>query len=175
MAHELLQFGVGFLGFVPIPGLEPAASTLLQIWDTLQQVDVKFLPFFLYFAHSPVLRQTNRLACLRMTERCADILLSIREEIHEAGNYVGSELHVPIVKLVECVHRPSLQPVAHNAPNSAFDHVHNLMHKQVNRPLVKQYLKRDDILQSIRGCDADLSGALNMFTVCPSISCSALP
>ena len=48
----------------------------------------------------------NRLACLRLTERCADILLSIREEIHEAGNYVGIELQEPITKLVECVHKP---------------------------------------------------------------------
>ena len=175
MAHELLQFGVGFLGFVPIPGLEPAASTLLQIWDTLQQVDVKFLPFFLYFAHSPVLRQTNRLACLRMTERCADILLSIREEIHEAGNYVGIELQVPIIKLVECVHRPSLRPVAHNAPNRAFVRVHVLMQKQVNRPFIKRYLKRDDILQSIQDCDVDLSSALNMFSVGLLSSCSVLP
>ena len=46
--HELLQTGVGFLGFVPVPGLGPAASTLLQIWDTLQQVDVGLLPC-LYF------------------------------------------------------------------------------------------------------------------------------
>jgi hypothetical protein len=48
VAHELLQIGVSFLGFVPIPGLEPAARTLLQIWDTLQQVDVK-LPLFSIF------------------------------------------------------------------------------------------------------------------------------
>lgn len=41
-------------------------------------------------------------------ERCADILLSIREEIHEAGNYVGIELQEPITKLVECVHKPGV-------------------------------------------------------------------
>lgn len=43
----------------------------------------------------------NRLACLRLTDRCADILLSIREEIQEAGNDVGIELQGPIVKLIE--------------------------------------------------------------------------
>ena len=44
VAHELLQTGVNFLGFVPVPGLEPAARQLLQIWDTLQQVDVNSFP-----------------------------------------------------------------------------------------------------------------------------------
>ena len=43
----------------------------------------------------------NRLACLRLTERCADILLSIREEIREAGDDVGFDLQGPIIKLVE--------------------------------------------------------------------------
>jgi len=48
----------------------------------------------------------NRLACLRLTERCADILLSIREEIREAGDYVGIELQGPILRLVEYVFKP---------------------------------------------------------------------
>jgi len=53
----------------------------------------------------------NRLACLRLTERCADILLSIREEIVEAGNDVVTELQRPIIKLVECVHKPRVYNV----------------------------------------------------------------
>lgn len=44
--------------------------------------------------------QLNRLACLRLTERCAEILLSVREEIKEAGEQVGDELAMPIEKLV---------------------------------------------------------------------------
>ena len=45
----------------------------------------------------------NRLSCLRLTERCADILLSVREEIYEAGDEVGYELAAPISKLEEYV------------------------------------------------------------------------
>jgi hypothetical protein len=45
--------------------------------------------------------QMYRLACLRLTERCADILLSIRHEIQEAGGQVGDELAAPIAKLEE--------------------------------------------------------------------------
>lgn len=130
LAHELLRTGVDVLVLVPIPGLEPAARTLLQIWDTLQQVDM------------------NRLACLRLTERCADILLSIREEIREAGDDVGIELRTPLNKLLE-----------------AFVNVHALMQRQVNRPFIKRYLKRDDILRAIQGCDAELNSALNMFSL----------
>lgn len=43
----------------------------------------------------------NRLACLRLTERCADILLSVRQEILDAGNAVNVELEAPIAKLNE--------------------------------------------------------------------------
>lgn len=43
----------------------------------------------------------NRLACLRLTERCAEILLAVRAEVQEAGDLVGDELALPIAKLVE--------------------------------------------------------------------------
>ena len=45
----------------------------------------------------------HRLQCLHLTERCADILLSVRQEIHDAGDLVGEELNLPIQKLSECV------------------------------------------------------------------------
>ncbi|KAG6885500.1 hypothetical protein C0992_005114, partial [Termitomyces sp. T32_za158] len=46
---------------------------------------------------------TNRLQCLRLTNRCADILLSVREEIKYAGDQVNEELQAPIAKLKEYV------------------------------------------------------------------------
>ena len=46
--------------------------------------------------------QTNRPASLRLTERCADTLISVREEIADAGFTVAEELHGPIAKLNEC-------------------------------------------------------------------------
>lgn len=45
----------------------------------------------------------NRSACLRLTDRCATILFSIREEIFDAGDNVGDELRDPILRLVEYV------------------------------------------------------------------------
>jgi len=50
----------------------------------------------------------NRLGCLRLTERCADILLSVREEIYKAGDVVGQELVAPIAKLEELVSQFSI-------------------------------------------------------------------
>ena len=45
----------------------------------------------------------NRLGCLRLTERCADILISVRLEISDAGDVLGQELAAPIGKLEEYV------------------------------------------------------------------------
>jgi len=40
VAHELLIVGSDFLELAPIPGLSPAARSLLEIWDAVQKVDV---------------------------------------------------------------------------------------------------------------------------------------
>jgi abelson tyrosine-protein kinase 1 len=45
----------------------------------------------------------NRMACLRLTQRCADILICVRQEIQDAGGDVGDELQDPVGKLVACV------------------------------------------------------------------------
>ena len=45
----------------------------------------------------------NRLGCLRLTTRCADILISVRVEISDAGEVLGQELAAPIAKLEEYV------------------------------------------------------------------------
>lgn len=90
----------------------------------------------------------NRLACLRLVERCADILYSIREEVEEAGIDVVTELAGPIAKLVD-----------------SFRTVHGFLLKQVHRPFLKRWLKRDEILRQIAGCDSDLDEALQMFSV----------
>lgn len=40
VVHEALLLSVEVVQFVPIPGLEAAARSLLDIWDALQLVDV---------------------------------------------------------------------------------------------------------------------------------------
>ncbi|KAI0632558.1 hypothetical protein C8Q77DRAFT_1058832 [Trametes polyzona] len=128
--HELLEVSVDVLRFAPIVGLEEAARTLLNIWDSLQLVDI------------------NRLACLRLTERCATILMSVREEIAEAGDEVGVELQAPVARLVE-----------------SFREVHRFLVKQSHRPFIKRYLQRDEIQRALVGCHNSLSDALGMFSL----------
>lgn len=130
VVHEALLTSVELLEFVPVMGLAAAARTLLNIWDAVQQVN------------------TNRLACLRLTERCAEILLAVRAEVKDAGDSVGDELVGPIAKLVD-----------------AFNDVHDLLQKQVHRPFLKRYLKRDEILKQIADCDQGLGEALGMFSL----------
>ena len=56
----------------------------------------------------------NVLSCLRLTARCADILISVRREIFDAGDNVGQELAAPIKKLEEYVFCVDLlQPTSH--------------------------------------------------------------
>lgn len=49
MAHEILFAGVDLLRFAPIPGLELAGRTLLEIWDALEMVEVSVLPSRIFF------------------------------------------------------------------------------------------------------------------------------
>ncbi|KAH9014502.1 hypothetical protein EDB85DRAFT_1876352 [Lactarius pseudohatsudake] len=127
IGHEALFVGVDLLQFAPVPGLELAGGILLNIWDAVQMVEM------------------NRLASLRLTERCADILISVREEIADAGYTVAEELHAPIAKLVE-----------------AFGEVHHFLKKLGHRPFLKRYLRRDEIQTSITNCDTALDDALGM-------------
>ena len=105
------------------------------------------------------------MACLRLTERCADILVAVHAEIHEAGDKVGEELRLPLNNLVEYVYSPFAKFGYLLRNSSSFKGVHVLLQKQVHRPFLKRYLKRDDILRSINGCDRALNDALSLFSV----------
>ncbi|CAL1697553.1 unnamed protein product [Somion occarium] len=131
VTHEALVLSADLLKLAPVVGLEEAARTLLNIWDAVQMVDM------------------NRLACLRLTERCAEILISIRDEILETGeNKVAKELESAVERLV-----------------AAFTQVHNLLLKQAHRPFLKRYLKRDEIQREIAGCGQALADALGLFSL----------
>ncbi|KAJ7781563.1 hypothetical protein B0H16DRAFT_1819089 [Mycena metata] len=130
ITHDLLEVGAEVLKFAPIPGLDVAASLLLSIWDNVQGVDM------------------NRLACLRLAERCANILLSILQEVHEVGDKVEKEMAEPLEKLVQ-----------------TYTQVRDFLIKQAHRPFLKRYLKREDILREISSCDTSLTDALSMFSL----------
>ena len=107
----------------------------------------------------------NRLASLRLTERCADILISVRGEIVDAGYTVAEELHAPIAKLNECGHTSENYVNSDWSLHRAFTEVLYFLTKLGHRPFLKRYLKRDEILFDITSCDAMLTDALSMFGV----------
>ncbi|KAJ7629452.1 kinase-like domain-containing protein, partial [Mycena polygramma] len=130
IAHNLLQASTEVLQFVPIPGLGGAACLLLNIWDNVQGVD------------------TNRLACLRLAERCANLLLSVVHEVHEEGDKVEQELTEPLQKLVQ-----------------TFTYIRDFLIKQARRPFLMRYLKREETLGDIARCNTLLTDALSMFSL----------
>ncbi|KAJ3557555.1 hypothetical protein NM688_g1411 [Phlebia brevispora] len=75
VVHEVLALGADALEFAPVVGLSQAAAVLVRIWDAVQMVDI------------------NQLACLRLTERCANILISVRDEIEEVDKMVQRSPH----------------------------------------------------------------------------------
>ncbi|KIJ32257.1 hypothetical protein M422DRAFT_265910 [Sphaerobolus stellatus SS14] len=91
---------------------------------------------------------TNRLSCLRLTERCANILYSVRLEIDNAGPSVSETLRQPVENLTE-----------------AFRSIEQFIHKQVSRPFLKRYLRRDEDARKIISCDASLTDAVSLFSV----------
>lgn len=97
----------------------------------------------------------------------------MREEIHDAGDMVGEELRWPLTKLTEYVEPPNAEHITLGneliwlfCMFRSFTSVLFLLQKQVHRPFLKRYLKRDDVLRSINVCDAALNDALGLFSVC---------
>ncbi|KZT23805.1 hypothetical protein NEOLEDRAFT_1042462, partial [Neolentinus lepideus HHB14362 ss-1] len=131
VVREALVVGSHFLTLAPVvPGLREAVETLLVVWDSCRLVE------------------RNKVACFKLTERCADILLSIKAELDSAGVAVAGELSEPIEKLTD-----------------AFKKVQALLQRQSQRHLLLRYLKREEFVREIAGCDKALSGALDMFAM----------
>ncbi|KAF5376723.1 hypothetical protein D9615_007801 [Tricholomella constricta] len=128
VAHEVLIGGAELLKFAPIPGLEGAVKLLLGIWDALQKV------------------ATNRLACLRLTHRCAEILIAIHEEISRVGDTVARVLSGPLADL-----------------EHAFARIHQMVQDLISQSLLTRYLKRYDILIDIADCNTMLQDCLGHF------------
>ncbi|KAF8528486.1 hypothetical protein BU17DRAFT_37976 [Hysterangium stoloniferum] len=129
-AGEALLVGVDTLTLVPVGGLDIAGKVLLTIWQGIQAVE------------------TNRLSCLRLTERCANIYYSVREEINIAGPQIAETLREPVEKLTE-----------------SFRGIEKFINKQVSRPFFKRYLKRDEDARRIIACDASLTDSVSLFSV----------
>ncbi|KZS90817.1 hypothetical protein SISNIDRAFT_457444 [Sistotremastrum niveocremeum HHB9708] len=128
LTHEALYISVDVLELAPVPGLAEVARTLLNIWDAVIEAE------------------TNRMMLLTLTQRCANILVAVREEIRLAGDEVSDVLQDPITKLAE-----------------SFTLVETTVKNQVGKPFLKRYLQRDDDMVRIQICNTTLSDAVGLF------------
>ncbi|GJJ14060.1 hypothetical protein Clacol_008317 [Clathrus columnatus] len=130
VTREAAEIGADALEFVPAIGLSVCARILVNIWNHVQEVE------------------TNRLSCLALTERCANILFSIRAEIDVVGDEVADSLREPMEKLTE-----------------SFRRIEHFVSRQVSRPFLKRYLKRDEDSRKIIYCEASLTDTVSLFNV----------
>ncbi|KAJ7134082.1 hypothetical protein C8R43DRAFT_1073047 [Mycena crocata] len=132
-SHDLPDNGAELVEAVPVEELGAAANLLLDIWDHLQSVD------------------RNRLACMRLASRAANLLLSVVEEVQdmqEKGLDVKQALAEPMEKAVE-----------------AFIRIRDVLIRLADQSFLMRYLKRDEILREIADCDALLGDVLTRFSL----------
>ncbi|KAJ7042252.1 hypothetical protein C8F04DRAFT_1176409 [Mycena alexandri] len=116
------------MSVVPIPGLAPAAKILDSIWKSVQTV------------------QTNRSSCLRVTERCADLLLAINEVMADSGDEVTQELQKPLERI-----------------ERSFQGFSGFLKGQAELSFFTRYLKKDDILRQIQDHDKSIRDCMFLF------------
>ncbi|KAF7759675.1 hypothetical protein Agabi119p4_11370 [Agaricus bisporus var. burnettii] len=126
-AHKTLAASISSLEVVPVPGLVVAAKLLLYIWDAVQEVD------------------TNRLAFLRLAERCACIVITLHQEMKDAGESIVQELSGALSRIEEL-----------------FTSVQCLIDKEGHVPFLKRFLKRDETYNHIRSLNRQLDQELQI-------------
>ncbi|KZV76074.1 kinase-like protein [Peniophora sp. CONT] len=129
VAHDVVSTGSDLLQLAPIPALNIASSVLLSIWEAVELIE------------------TNRAACLRLAERCAELLIAIRAEVHRADS-VAAELNQPLEKLKD-----------------VFEEVHAFLVRQTRRSFLQRYLKRDEVQRDISNCESSIDDALSLFHI----------
>ncbi|KAG1897189.1 uncharacterized protein F5891DRAFT_1243087 [Suillus fuscotomentosus] len=129
----------------PIHGLHEAARILLAVWEAVDEVE------------------TNRLQCLRLTERCAMAIYSVRAEIADAERDMQSQQgqtgDVGVVGLAEEMEGPVRKL------NECIEMVYNFLLKLNRRPFLKRFLRSDEIQEEILACDKALGDAMQMFSI----------
>ncbi|GJE89137.1 hypothetical protein PsYK624_052310 [Phanerochaete sordida] len=171
-ARGTLGIGQGFDKCAPGAGLAEAARVLASIWEAVQVV------------------QVNRPQCLHLTERCADVLLAVKDEIEHAKQLEarsgtpqlgtprrrqpsscladGSVERRPEEASTESVPLRSLENRLW-APlerlTEAFRRIRDLFDRHSQRSFLTRYRRHGDILRDIQRCEAALDDARNAFEV----------
>ncbi|KAJ6526803.1 hypothetical protein B0H19DRAFT_1243493 [Mycena capillaripes] len=125
---HLLPIAAEAMSVVPVPGLAAAAKILDSIWTSIQTV------------------QTNRSRCLRVTERCADLLVAIHQVVSESGDEVYHELKGPLERI-----------------EGSFQEFDRFLKGQAALSFFTRYLKKDDILREIQDHDQAIHDCMFLF------------
>ncbi|KAJ7733067.1 hypothetical protein DFH07DRAFT_990396 [Mycena maculata] len=115
---------------VPVPGLAAAVKILESIWNSLEDVE------------------TNRWACLRLTERCAYLLRSIHTIVSESGSEVVRELTHALNKIEQ-----------------SFSDIEKLIKGLADMTFLKQFLTKDHILREIDQYNRIVGDCVELFSV----------
>ncbi|KAJ7471610.1 hypothetical protein B0H11DRAFT_1364697 [Mycena galericulata] len=113
---------------VSIPGFLAAVKVLDNILNSVDGV------------------QTNRWACLRLTERCANMLLAIHETLLESGFQVAQELTPALNRIGRC-----------------FWDFEHFLKEQAQISFLFQYLRKDEILREIGRHDTAVGDCIALF------------
>ncbi|KAJ7602883.1 hypothetical protein FB45DRAFT_964499 [Roridomyces roridus] len=126
--EQALPVAAEALSVVPVPGLASAVKIVDSIHKSVGEV------------------QTNRWASLRLTERCANLLLSIHKTVSKYGPEVAHEL------------RPALQEL-----ERCFLDIERSLKAQASLSFLAQYAKKDEIRREIKAHNTEVGDCIQMF------------
>ncbi|KAJ7193623.1 hypothetical protein GGX14DRAFT_588248 [Mycena pura] len=132
---NVLPIAAEAFSVLPIPALAPATKILDSIWKAVSAV------------------KTNRSACLRLTDRCASLLISIQEEVARSGDAVADELKAPLEKLEQFS----------SVLLRSFSDIERFFQDQAEWSFIHLYVKRDDILRDIVRHNESVNDCITLF------------
>ncbi|KAJ7828260.1 hypothetical protein B0H14DRAFT_1219822 [Mycena olivaceomarginata] len=132
---QVLPIAAEALSVAPIPALAPAVKILDSIWKSVNAV------------------QTNRTACLRLTDRCASLLLAIQDKVARSGDAVARELEAHLKTLEQ-----------------SFSDIDDFFKEQVELPFIYRYIKRDEIHESITRHNQSVNDCIMLFSLGVNLS-----
>ncbi|KAJ7060140.1 hypothetical protein C8F01DRAFT_1294606, partial [Mycena amicta] len=128
VVDNVLPIASGVLELAPVPGLALAAGVLESIWESVQAV------------------QSNQWKCLRLTERCAGLLETIRTIVEESGPDIARQIEIPLRRISE-----------------RFEEIKEFFKALTQMRFHQRYLNRDDILRQIDQYNTALTDSLLLF------------
>ncbi|KAF7291313.1 hypothetical protein MIND_01275600 [Mycena indigotica] len=128
IADHVLPIAADALEYAPVPGLALAAEVLKSIWESVQVV------------------QSNQWRCLRLTERCADLLAAIRVIVHQSGENVAEQMEKPLKQIVE-----------------RFIDIEAFVKGLTQMRFLQRYLYREEIVHKIEEYNTAITDSLLLF------------